>query len=158
MKTLLLATVAAVSLAASASAQTMDGTPAPVERYAYECVVDKVTPPDHDNDPGYKVNIMLDMTHIDQVWHTRKSGKTADRAAQYAATSMAKRKGEDWKTSPLIWFGKSKKNPHLSMLGTIGTNIGNYGKDNLVYIEELFRDNEKKPIVTISTVCHQIKV
>jgi hypothetical protein len=154
MKAFLLATVAA-AIAAPALAQTMDGTPAPVEKYAYECVIDKVTPPDRDDkDPSYKINVVVDMTHIDQVWHTFRSGKTADRAAQYQATSGPVRKGEDWTTSPLMWFGPHKKNPQLKMGGSIGTANGPGSK--MTYIELLYRGNEKKPVARIDSTCHQI--
>jgi hypothetical protein len=160
MKTLLLATVAAVSLIASASAQTMDGsTPPPAkEQFAYECVIDKVTPPDrNEKDPSYKVNVVTDMTHISDVWHTLRSGKTVYRVDQYDATSGPKNKNADWSTSPLVWFGKSKKNPRLSMFGIIGT-LGTDGKGKMVYVEELYRDNEKKPVLTVNTTCHRIEV
>jgi hypothetical protein len=130
----------------------MDGTPAPVKKYAYECVIDRVTPPDRDDkDPSYKINVVVDDTQINQVWHTFRSGKTADRAAQYQATSGPLRKGEDWSTSPLVWYGPHKKNSQLMMGGTIGT-TGN----KMTYVELLYRGNEKKPVVRIDSTCHQI--
>jgi hypothetical protein len=161
MKTFLLATVAAVSLIASASAQTMDGSnPPPAKpQYAYECVIDKVTPPDRDDkDPSYKVNVVTDSTHIDQVWHTLRSGKTVDRVAQYEGSSGTKIENADFSTSPLVWVGKSRKNSRLTMRGIIGSLTTGKDKGKMVYIEDLYRDNEKKPVLSIYTSCHRIDV
>jgi hypothetical protein len=158
MKKLLSATVAAIALIASASAYAatgMEETAKPERQFAYECVIDRVTPPDHDKDPSYKVNVVTDMSHIISVWHTLKSGKEVDRTTQYDATSGALRKNEDWSTSPLAWYGKSKKSPQLAMLGVIGTQNAD-GTGKLSYVEELYRGNEKKPVLTVNTTCHRI--
>ena len=159
MKKLLMTAVAAIAVVASASANAqrgMEESDTPAEKtFAYECVVDRVTPADHDRDPGYKVNVVTDMTHIISVWHTLKSGKEVDRTTQYDATSGALRKNEDWSTSPLVWYGPSKKSPQLAMRGIIGTQNAN-GTGKLFYLEELYRGNEKKPVLTVNTTCHRI--
>jgi hypothetical protein len=160
MKTLLLATAAAVSLIAAASAQTMDGSnpPPPKPQHAYECVIDRVTPPDRDDkDPSYKVNVVTDSTHIDQVWHTLRSGKTVDRVAQYEGSSGTRSGDGDFSTQPLVWNGTQRKNPRLKMRGIIGSLTSGKDKGKMVYIEDLYRDNEKKPVLTVYTSCHRIE-
>jgi hypothetical protein len=157
MKTLLLATVAAAILAAPAFAQTMDRTDFPPaaptpQVFAYECVIDKVTPSDRDDkDPSYKVNVLVEMTRITKVWHTLRSGKVVYRADQYDATSGPKRAGEDWSTSPMFWFGKHRKTPDLAMLGVIGSD----DKKKMTYTETLWRGQDKKPLFTVTTICHE---
>ena len=66
-----------------------------------------------------------------------------------------KRENADWSTSPLVWYGPSKANPKLSMYGIIGTQNAD-GTGKLLYVEVLFRGNEKKPVMTINTTCHQV--
>jgi hypothetical protein len=160
MKKLFMTAVAAIAVVASASANAqrgMEESDTPAEKtFAYECVVDRVTPADHDKDPGYKVNIETDMHQFLRVWHTLKSGKIADRTGQYEPKyNGTKRENADWSTSPLVWYGPSKANPKLSMYGIIGTQNAD-GTGKLLYVEELFRGNEKKPVMTINTTCHQV--
>ena len=156
LKKALLAAVAATALVASASAQTMDGTNTPTnngkaeQEFAYECVVDKVTPPDHDKDPGYKVNVLVNMHRIINVMHTTKSGATYYRGAQYTNTWSEPGK-TSFEDSPLGWGGTSKKSPQLRMLG-----IMSYINGKPVYEEYLYKGNDKKPVLTVKTTCHEV--
>jgi hypothetical protein len=153
----LLAGVAAIAMVVSAAAQTMDGTASSndnndaTEDFAYECSVTKVTPPDQDKDPGYKINVYF---HDDngkpfftRVIHTTRSGAQYSRVNQYTlAGNVINKNGAN------VWFGDSIKNPSIYMVGTFGST-----KDGkLVYIEDLWNRKNKKMVMAVNSVCHRV--
>jgi hypothetical protein len=154
-KITLLIAVASVAIAASASAQTMDGTKPPeAKKYAYECAVTKSSPAT--DDPSYKVVVLVEEPDsIFSVVHTTASGKYYDRANQYTDVKTGPlRENEDWVTSPLIWIGTYSKSPDLSMVGMIGSS-----KDKLFYRETLYKKIKGKQVAqaSIESTCHQVK-
>lgn len=153
-KKTLIAATAAIATVASAAAQTMGGTNTPNTNndvWSFECVVVKVTPPSKDRDPGYKVNITINSDgQFTDVTHTTVSGAVYDRADQYKDL----RTGRLENNGPNVWFGKSKKYPELSMIGSFGI-INKTGE--AVYDEAVFKGNAKKPHTTIHTTCHQFQ-
>jgi hypothetical protein len=156
MRKTLLAAVAAIATIASASAQTMDGTNTPANNgannvSAFECVVTKVTPPDKDKDPGYKVNVSIDGDgNFVNVVHTTVSGAVYDRADQYKITENHIMDNN----GPNMWFGQSKKHPEVGMGGMFGINNKT---GEMHYREFVFRGKAKKPVTEITSSCHQVQ-
>jgi len=163
MKKMLLAAVAAIATIASASAQTMDGakddTPDANAKYAFECTITKVSPPDKDRDPAYKVNVWVNDTQFVRMAHTLVSGAVVYRSEQYGnfGTAPMKTSIED---SPLMWWGRSKKHPEITILGWIGSLNG-----KLVYKEEIFKgkaspffgNSKAKAVTTVDSTCHRVE-
>ena len=155
MKTLL-AGVAAIAMVASAAAQTMDDTNnnngGGGEELGYECSVTKVTPPEKDKDPGYKINVyfVLDGKQplFSRVIHTTRSGAQYSRVNQY---NVANDGNFVNKNGANVWIGESIKDHGIYMVGTFGTT-----KDGkLVYVEDLWRSKNKKLVMSIDSVCHR---
>jgi hypothetical protein len=155
LKKVLLAAAAVVAVTAAASAQTMDGFDVPAnnganKKYAFECVVTKVTPADKDKDPGYKVNVAIDKDgYFVTVLHTTRSGAVYDRAEQY--TDLHSGTAEN--NGPNYWYGRSKKYPTVKMLGTFGV----FKDGRMTYRELVFKDGVKQPVTTVDTACHPIQ-
>lgn len=152
----LLAAAAATAMVASAAAQTMDDTDNNNKdnmEYWYECSVTKVSPPDGDRDPGYKVNLYFyaNGKHLfKRVIHTTRSGAQYSRGEQYKVNDGVNTINDNGAN---VWLAESVKYPGVYMVGTFG-----WLKDGkAVYIEDLYRGkNAKKPAMTINSVCHQV--
>jgi hypothetical protein len=149
MKKLLLVTAAVAAVVASVASVTagqfMNSEKDSDEGLNYECLVVKVTPADHDRDPGYKVNVFLDGNGFNSTVHTTVSGKTYERSDQYTNLKT----WNAWKNGqgPWMWSGWLP-NFGVKMVGTIGTDKG--GK--VFYDELVYRGD--KVATTIHTVCH----
>ena len=134
---------------------------AAAQKYAYECVITKITPKDKDSDPSYKVNVVVNNTGFVNVWHTTASGKEYDRAKQYNKDQRTgpARDGEDWNTSPLLWLGIHNKSADISMIGKIGTWKQN-GIEKMFYFETVYKKVKGKhvPVTSIESACHPIQL
>jgi hypothetical protein len=62
---------------------------------------------------------------------------------------------------PLMWWGKSKKHPEITIAAWIGTLAG-----KLTYMENIFRGKaspfyggnlKAKPVTMIESVCHEVE-
>jgi CRP-like cAMP-binding protein len=155
LKKVLLAAAAAVAVTAAASAQTMDGFDLPAnngvnKKYAFECVVTKVTPTDKEKDPGYKVNVTINYDgRFAEVVHTTRSGAVYDRAEQYMVQV-----NEPYNSNgPNAWYGNSKKHPSVKMLGMFSV----FKDGRMTYRELVFKDGVKQPVTTVDTACHRIQ-
>jgi hypothetical protein len=107
-----------------------------------ECMVAKVTPPDHDRDPGYKVNVSADFENgkisgFDAV-HTTMSGTEYSRSRQY--TNATLESSRNW----VQWIGWRHD---YRMVGTLYLNNGRWRYD-----EQVFRNGRVQ--TTINTICH----
>jgi hypothetical protein len=154
MKKALLAATAAIAMVAGAAAQTMDGNTGTNESdktyWWYECSVAKVTPPDRDSDPVYKINVYLDAADYSfvKVVHTMRSGREVSRADQYTKNvDIGKNKN-----GASTWFGVHGKNPKLAMGGIFGV----LKNGQWVYDEMQFMQGRKEPTMVMRSVCHQI--
>ena len=163
MKKMLLAAAAAAAIVmvASASAQTMDGKgDGSYERkYVFECMITKVTPPDKDKDPGYKVNVWTNDKYIVRVAHTTASGAVFYRGEQYGDTNSGPM-NNSFADGALMWWGRSKKHPEVTIVGWIGTLDG-----KLTYQEDMFRGKNSpfwgksgaKSVTAIRSICHEVE-
>jgi hypothetical protein len=162
MKKMLLAAAATIAMVASAAAQqTMDGKgDGTYERkYAFECVVTKVSPPDKDKDPAYKVNVWTNDKYVVRVAHTTASGAVYYRGEQYGDTNSGPMKNS-FEDGPLMWWGRSKKHPEVTIAAWIGTLDG-----KLTYMENIFKgkaspffgNSKAKPVTMIESVCHEVQ-
>jgi|SRR5215813_4933716 len=148
MKKLLLSTVVAALATSAANAGQPFASDENEERM-FECSVIKVSPPDNDRDPGYKITVSLDGNGFTSVVHTTRSGRTWDRSEQYShrrSWNDAKNGGD----GPYVWTGWSAKY-QVTMKGVIG---GQSGK--LVYDEYVYQGN--KLVTKVQSVCHQIGI
>jgi hypothetical protein len=113
---------------------------------ALECMVTRVTPPDHDRDPGYKVNLSAEL-HDDKVSsfdavHTTVSGKEYRRSDQYPNATLTE--GRD----RIQWSGWWRYG-NKQMIGTL------YFNGRWRYDEQAKRNGRVE--TTINTVCHEDK-
>jgi len=163
MKKMLLVTAAVVAMSTSATAQqTMDGKgDGSYERkYAFECTITKVSPPDKDKDPAYKVNVWTNDKYIVRVAHTTVSGAVYYRGEQYGSTNSGPM-NNSFEDGALMWWGRSKKHPELTMVGWIGTLDG-----KLTYQEDVFKGKDSpfwgksgaKSVLGIRSICHEVEV
>ena len=140
----LLAGVAAIAMVASAAAQTMDDTNNNNGgEYWYECSVIKSGP---DKDPGYKVNIVIDVksdTFI-RVVHTTRSGKEYDRSSQYTLT-----KNGYTDSGANVWIGNLTKNRSIVKAGTLGVIDGKSHYREWVL-------GKSKAVMDMDSVCHAV--
>jgi hypothetical protein len=143
MTKFLTSTAVLLALAANANAGTFRSAIQEENAWrAYECVVVKVTPPDRDRDPGYKVNINIYDGEFESVFHTTVSGKTYDRTEQYVDLKTGKNGATYW------WSGWSRKYQHIKMTGTVTRERG-----QVIYTEFVQRGNKLETV--IRTVCHK---
>jgi hypothetical protein len=111
-----------------------------------ECMVTKVTPPDHSRDPEYKVNLWGKVNYRSdppnvtefEATHTTMSGREYPRSAQYSNASL--RSNSNW----IQWTGWRRGN---QMVGTLYFNNGRWHYD-----ERITRNGRLE--TTIETVCH----
>jgi hypothetical protein len=111
-----------------------------------ECMVAKVTPPDHDRDPGYKVKLTAEFNpdngrvlSFDAV-HTTMSGKQYRRSDQYANGAL----GGD--RNRIQWSGWRFGN--TQMIGTL-----HLGNGRWLYDEQVGKNGRVQ--TTINTICHE---
>jgi hypothetical protein len=110
----------------------------------YECAVTRVTPPYHDRNPGYKVDL-----HIDRedgrvvafgVVHTRADGTTVDRSEQYRGDRI-----NWWPNGSAQWTGWYG-NSYMT---------GTYNAGNITYTEVIRGGGPNGHVnTTIQTACH----
>src|SRR4029453_13708185 len=114
-------------------------------KYALECGAAKSTPPDNDySDPIYKTKIAV-TDKVIYVVHYAASGETYIRNEQYRDQRFWGQENTD------NWSGVSIKRPDWTMVGTIRTDKGGQGIEE---IEKLFSGG-KLP-TTIVSVCRPI--
>jgi hypothetical protein len=111
----------------------------------WECVVAKVSPADHDSNPGYRVNLTATFTQNNKIdtfeaVHTRLNGIQSRRSEQYAGVQLI---GDRNRIQWSGWRGKSTQ-----MLGTLYSQNGHW-----VYDETIRQDG--RVAVTINSVCHE---
>jgi hypothetical protein len=110
----------------------------------WECAVVNVVPPDHDRNPGYKVNLAAEFGDNNNivsfdVVHTTLDGTTYNRSEQYInGTLVGNRQRIAWSG----WRGGNTQ-----MLGTLGAQGGRW-----MYTEVVHKNNRTE--TTINTVCH----
>jgi hypothetical protein len=106
----------------------------------------KVTPRDHDNDPGYKVNVWADLTGsypnklvaFDAI-HTMISGKEYQRPEQYTNATLR------LNNNVIQWTGWWR---NRQMTGTLLFNNGHW------HYDEQQVDRNRRVLTTINTICH----
>jgi hypothetical protein len=110
-----------------------------------ECVIVKVSPPDHDRDPSYKVNLTAEfypdngkVSTFDAV-HTAVSGRKYRRSNQYSNGALVgNRTGVQWSG----WrFGNTE------MIGVL-----HFDKGRWLYDEQVVKGGRVQ--TKINTVCH----
>jgi hypothetical protein len=111
---------------------------------ALECAVTKVTPPDHDRDPGYKVYISVELQGNKvsslEATHVTASGKGYRRSEQYPNASLIEgRDRVQWSG----WWRYGNK----QMTGTL------YLNGRWRYDEQIMRNGRVE--MTINTLCHE---
>jgi hypothetical protein len=142
-KALFLTAAAAVVTLASISAYAARPAQPISESWSLECGLIRVSPPDRDRDPGFKINISISPEEGFVVTHTMISGAVYDRTDQYEDL-------RSWKVNngPYQWSGRSVKYPQLVMLGTFGRDR----TGQLVYMEEIYRSGRLE--TTVRSTCH----
>lgn len=112
--------------------------------FSLECAVTRVTPPDLDKNPGYKVNLGVDagenMISL-SVIHALADGTTIDRSAQYKNNVTLK-----WVNSRIVWSGYYYN-------GNLMTGTLYYLNDNNITYTEVIRKKGRIE-TTIETRCH----
>ena len=115
----------------------------PLENIYAECAVVRVTPRDHDRNPGYKVNVSVTydqggLSGIDVV-HTLADGQQFDRSQQYGRSVRLGQNG--YKTT---WsaFRRGKKM------------VGVFDSYSMTYSEFITRDGRLE--TQIDTRCHDL--
>jgi hypothetical protein len=131
--------------ATAANGQFLAREERPYNVLSLECKVTRVTPPDHDRDPGYKVNLSAGFygnskVRSFDVVHTTVSGKEYHRSDQYTDTNLTDYNGT------IRWTGWRSDN--RMMVGTLYSAA--HGRWR--YDEEV-RHNDRIE-TTINTVCH----
>jgi hypothetical protein len=111
----------------------------------WECVVSKVSPADHDSNPGYKVNLTATFNQDSKIdtfeaVHTRLNGIKSKRSEQYASVQLV---GDRHRIQWSGWRGKETQ-----MSGTLYFQSGRWLYD------EIIRTNGRI-VVTINTACHE---
>ena len=112
----------------------------PLPEY-WECGLIQVSPPDHDRDPGFKINLVLNDENF-YVGHTMISGKVYSRGDQYDIHRI-------WVDGNLNWSGRSYKNPAITMVGTFGKNRAT---GRVQYVERIYKNNRLE--TTVVSTCH----
>src|SRR5215471_19928919 len=143
MKKVLLAATAVVMALASVSAHAARPAQPINDSWSLECGLIKVSPPDRDRDPGFKINISISPEEGFIATHTMISGAVYDRTDQYENL-------RSWKVNngPYQWSGRSVKYPQLVMVGTLGRDR----TGQLVYMEEIYRAGRLQ--TTVRSTCH----
>jgi hypothetical protein len=83
----------------------------------WECGLIQVSPPDRDSDPGFKINLDFHEPPFN-ARHTVISGRVFERADQYDVQRTRTDRG----SGNFNWFGRSYKNPAITIVGTFGNN------------------------------------
>jgi hypothetical protein len=142
MKTIMYAS-AALLLTSVANAQFLAKHLEPDHFVAMECAVTRVTPPDHDRDPGYKVLVSYGFQEGGKIsafeaTHVTASGKSYRRSDQYPNATLTE--GRD----TIQWSGWWRYGNKFTT-GTLHLRSGRY--------DEQIKSNGRI-ISTIDTICH----
>jgi hypothetical protein len=140
MKTIIYAS-AALLMTNAANAQFLAKQPPENILVVLECAVTKVTPPDNDRDPGYKVWVSYgerDGVSLFEATHVTASGRAYRRSDQYPNATLTE--GRD----TIQWSGWWRYG-NKQMTGTLNLRNDHY--------DEQVRRNGRI-ISTINTVCH----